>query len=136
MGLLKYGCCTSGVLQHPYLQHPYLNNVLNNFCSGARSPGKGTGARARRYPPPMTPPPPAPWLPGPVSPPEPDEEATVFWPLMIGLTCICMAALAVLLLSACAWAKPKHLKVGEVVPTPLASPSSRALSSGDEARPL
>ena len=71
----------------------------------------------------MTPPPPA--APAPVSPPSglPLEEGggtTPFWPVMVGLTCMGMVALAALLLLICAWAKPEHLTVGKVTPTPTA----------------
>lgn len=68
----------------------------------------------------MTPPPPA--APVPVSPPSelPLQEGggtRPFWPVMIGLTCMGMVALAALLLLICAWTKPKHLTVGKVTPT-------------------
>ena len=74
----------------------------------------------------MTPAPPAPPAPPvPVSPLSglPLEEgggATAFWPVMIGLTCVGMVVLAALLLLVCAWAKPKHLTVGKVAPSPRA----------------
>ena len=81
----------------------------------------------RPYSAPMTPPPPAPASPPPPPPrlpPEADEGTTPFWPVMAALACACMLALAATLLLVCVWAKPKHLKVGEVTPTPTVTTAS------------